>query len=253
MNTVGVETSQHVQLSYEPATLLQRMLAWLIDGLLFVIYIFVVFYIIDTIIPTGFNFNMDSGWITIALIMTPYFLYHPLIEMIWNGRSVGKKALGIQVRKMDGSRATIGNFLIRWIFRFFEISAMGGVVAILTILINGKGQRLGDIAAGTSVIKEKTNKKIDTSFFEQQNQDQNLTFPQVEELSDEDINVIKKVLYTNRGYDSRTRSNLLTKTRGVMEKKLGAVDEAQSDENYLLTILRDYNSRFGSVDSDNNV
>lgn len=247
MDTVGVETSQHVKLSYEPATLLQRMLAWLIDGLLYVAYIFVIFYVIDTIIPTGLNFNMESGWVVIALIMTPYLLYHPLIEMIWNGRSVGKKALGIQVRKLDGSRASIGNFLIRWIFRFFEITAMGGVVAILTILINGKGQRLGDIAAGTSVIKEKTDKNIDTSFFNTENQDRDLQFPQVEELTDGDINVIKKVLYTNRGYDSQTRQKLLTKTRGIMEKKLGAVDEGLSDEQYLLTILKDYNTRFGSV------
>ncbi|MCB0486745.1 MAG: RDD family protein, partial [Flavobacteriaceae bacterium] len=71
-----------------------------------------------------------------------------------------------------------------------------GSVALLTILLNGKGQRLGDIAAGTTVISEKKRVTIHNTLIEDIPESYVPTFPQVTMLSDADIQTIKELYRT---------------------------------------------------------
>ncbi|HCI71200.1 MAG TPA: RDD family protein, partial [Balneola sp.] len=84
-----------------------------------------------------------------------------IFEVVWNGKSFGKWMMGLQVVMLDGSSPSFGNYLIRWMLRLLEVSFTNGILAFITVLINGKGQRLGDIAAKTCVIK--TRKKVKLS------------------------------------------------------------------------------------------
>ena len=246
MDQIGIETNRHVRLSYTPAPLIYRIVAWLYDAFLYVIYIVVFMWVWDGVLPGNIIDSLRLGWMVTLAVFLPYFIYFPLIETLWNGRTVGKKIMGIRVTKTDGTRASLGSYLIRWLFRFVEISATGGVIAILTILINGKGQRLGDLVADTCVISERESQMSHQQLFDQTSLNRDVVFESAAELKDQDINVIKKLINARDTHSSEARKKLLARTRKTIEKKTGAVDSSISDEDYLRTIVKDYNTIYGS-------
>lgn len=246
MDQIGIETSWHVRLSYKPAPLFDRILAWLIDALLYVIYIVLFLWIWGGVFPSNIIENLNIGWIQTFAIFLPYFIYFPVLETVWNGRTVGKKLMGLRVTRVDGTRASLGSYLIRWLFRFFEITATGGVVAILTILINGKGQRLGDLVAGTCVISERDNRKAYTQLFDQAELERDVIFEGAAELTDNDISIIKNLLNSRHSYSPDALKKLMSRSRRAIEKKTGEVNSALSDEEYLRTVIKDYYTIYGS-------
>jgi len=246
MDQIGIETSRHVRLNYTPAPIFYRIVAWLYDVFLYIVYIFVFMWTWEGVFPSDIAESLNLNWVSILALFLPYFIYFPLIETLWNGRTVGKKIMGIRVVRSDGTRASLGSYLVRWLFRFFEISATGGVVAILTILINGKGQRLGDLVAGTCVISERDNQLTHRQLFDQTMLDRDVVFESAAELKDDDINVIKTLLNSRRTYSPEAYKKLVARTRTVIEKKTGAIDPSISDDAYLKTVMRDYNTIYGS-------
>jgi uncharacterized RDD family membrane protein YckC len=250
MDQIGIETSRHVRLSYKPAPLINRILAWLADALLYVAYIVVFMWIWGGVVPTEIIENLNAGWIQTLAISLPYFIYFPLIETIWNGRTVGKKLLGLRVTRVDGTRASLGSYLVRWLFRFFEITATGGVVAILTVLINGRGQRLGDMVAGTCVILENNFQRQGSQLFDETILDREIIFDGAAELKDEDINILRNLLNSRQSYSPEALNKLMARSRRAIEKKTGAANSTLSDEQYLKTIVRDYYTIYGSKSDD---
>ena len=250
MDQIGIETSRHVRLSYRPAPIFDRILAWVLDVILYVIYIVVFMWLWGGVFPTEIIENLNAGWVPLLAILLPYFIYFPVLETLWNGRTVGKKLVGIRVTRIDGTRASLGSYLIRWLFRFFEISATGGVVAILTILINGRGQRLGDLVAGTCVINEKANQLESQNFFNQANTERDVVFESASELTDQEIQVIKNLLNSRQSYSREAQNKLLAQARRAIEKKSRAINSDMSDLAYLKTIIKDYNTIYGSLGSD---
>ena len=249
MDQIGIETSRHVRLSYRPAPLISRILAWLADASLYVIYVVVFMWIWGGVAPSEIVDNLNIGWIPTLAIMLPYFIYFPVVETLWNGRTVGKKLAGIRVTRINGTRASLGSYLVRWLFRFFEITATGGVVAILTILINGKGQRLGDLVAGTCVIDENEIQQSKNEIFRRSDPNRTIVFESAAELEDKEINIIRNLLNSRQQYSSGAYQKLASRTRKAIEKKTGAIDGSLSDSEYLKTIVRDYNAIYGSKPS----
>lgn len=246
MNQIGIETSRHVRLSYKPAHLIYRIFAWMIDALLYVVYIVAFMWIWGGVVPSDIIGNLNVGWIQTMALYLPYFIYFPLLETVWNGRTVGKKIIGLRVTRIDGTRASVGSYLIRWLFRFFEITVTGGVVAILTILINGRGQRLGDMVANTCVISEEDNRQIQDQIFSHTKLEREVMFDGAAELSDKDISVVRNLLNSGRAYSPEALNKLMARTREVVEKKTGAVNSELTDEKYLKTIIKDYYTIYGS-------
>lgn len=246
MDRIDVETSTHVNLAYQPASLVHRLLAWAVDAALYGIYIFVFLWVWGGILPTQLTNSPNLSWISTLMIMLPYFIYFPLLETVWNGRTIGKKILGIRVTKPDGTRAAPGDYIIRWLFRFIEISATGGVLAILTILINGKGQRLGDIAAKTCVVRELNAPMSYQNVFSDTNTDRQVVFESAGELQDSDIHVIRTLINSQKEYSAPARQKLMDRSRNIIEQKIGAKDSSMSSEKYLKTVVRDYYTIYGS-------
>jgi len=186
MQKVNIETTQNVLISYEIATLGDRILAYLIDYLI----IFCCFIAIMLVGGLFAAVNENFAWMWIVFYL-PVIFYHLLFEVFRDGQSPGKQQMKIKVAKLDGSEPTLGSYLIRWIIRPIDM----GIVAILFIAIGGKGQRLGDLAAGTAVIKlrpgintpkQEIIKKIESDYFP--------TFPEAERLSSKDVDIILQAL-----------------------------------------------------------
>src|SRR5690606_6486216 len=139
---------------------------------------------------------IGTGSVAVTItLLTPPFFYHLLCEIFMNGQSIGKRQMKIRVVKLDGSSPGIGSYLLRWILRPIDISLFSGGIAILSIAITRHNQRLGDLAAGTTVVK--TDVRQDFPVFAVE-ENYTPSFPEVVSLSDADIEVIQRVLKVYR-------------------------------------------------------
>lgn len=202
MQVIRVRTSQNVTIEYRLASLGDRLLAYLFDVLVIISY-FILLSGINYMLDKTFNTALwDSIWIKVGLIM-PWFLYDLLCEIFMEGQSFGKKVMKIRVMRTDGEAVTLGNYLFRWLLGLVELRMMGGLLALFTIAIGGKGQRLGDIAAGTTVVYVGEDNTKLAMPAPPPTEDVPPKYPQAAQLTDADIALIKDVLYAFRRNGNR--------------------------------------------------
>ncbi|WP_117880360.1 RDD family protein [Aureibaculum luteum] len=192
MDNFQIETAQNVSINQNVANVSTRIGSFLIDLLIIVGYYIIMFLILNAI---GIEQNMDS-WLILTIMGLPIFFYSLIFEVLMNGQTPGKYANKIRVVKIDGSKPTFGSYLIRWMLRLIDIDIASGSIALLTLLLNGKGQRLGDIAASTTVISEKKRVTIHDTLVADIPDNYMPTYPQVTMLSDADIQSIKELYRT---------------------------------------------------------
>jgi uncharacterized RDD family membrane protein YckC len=154
MNEFQIETAQNVGINQNVAHIGDRMLAYIIDSLIIVAYTLLIFILLGLM-----DLDPADSWAVYLLMSLPAFLYYVLLETFWDGKTVGKYIQKTRVVKLDGTEAGFSNYFVRWILRIVDVVMTFGGVAVLTILIKGNGQRLGDIAAGTTVISERNQVK----------------------------------------------------------------------------------------------
>ncbi|SKC73131.1 RDD family protein [Ohtaekwangia koreensis] len=230
MQTVSVRTTQNVFIQYPVASLGDRMLAMLIDSVIVIAYIILASYIMNKL-------DVNSPAVVISMLAIPYTLYHVLFEIFMSGQSPGKRQMKIKVVRVDGTPATVGNFLMRWLLRIIEVQIMQGMIAIITIAMNGKGQRLGDIAAGTTVVKLVPQEAVTAQeVFTLTDDDYEPQFPSVVMLSDRDVELIQQALEVYRKHDNLRPVMLLTEK---VKTKLG-IQTDMTFEKFLTTVLKDY-------------
>jgi uncharacterized RDD family membrane protein YckC len=239
MENIGIETTQNVDILYNVASIGDRVLSQIIDLLVLFGYgfgmIFVVLFLGDTF--SGSPFYYPTAIFIVLYI--PFFFYDFLCEIFLNGQSIGKKVLKIKVVKIDGSQPGIGSYFLRWLIKPLDVFFTYGSVGIITMLINGKGQRLGDLAANTTVIKLKQEVKLEEIMIPKVIQNYEVKFPLVNLLSDQDIQVIRDVLNHRRNTDAISYQNILEKAKVRIANKMGV----QSEMNalfFLDTVIKDY-------------
>ncbi len=235
MDNFSIETAQNITINQNVANLTTRIKAFLIDLVFIIAYSILVIYIISWLDLPSFSDSMA----TYILLYLPIFFYSLIFETLMNGQTPGKSLSKIRVVKLDGSRPTFGSFLIRWVLRAVDIALSNGAIAILTILLNGKGQRLGDLAAGTTVISEKEVISLKNTIASDLEVDINYTpkYPNVALLSDKDINTIKN-LYTD-AINKRKHEVLISLYHKIIE--LTGIQTEQKPIDFIDTVLKDYN------------
>ena len=232
MDNFHIETAQNVTINQNVAHLSTRIGSYLIDLLFIIAYV-----IIIGLIFNAMDIDAFQQWTVSLLIGLPVFLYSLVFEVLMNGQTPGKRINDIRVVKLDGSKPTFSSYILRWVLKVIDISIASGSVALLTILLNGKGQRLGDLAAGTTVISEKKRISIQDTIIVDLPLDYLPTFPQVTTLTDKDIQSIKS-LY-KEGRSSRNHQvimTLFTKVCDLLEVK---TDLKPYD--FIETVIKDYN------------
>lgn len=230
METIRVRTTQNVFIEHPIASLGDRMLAYLIDALILTAYNFLCFFILEE-----YTF---STTVSVLIISVPFLLYHPVFEILMNGQSPGKRQMRIKVVSLDGSSPTIGAYLMRWLFRLVEVFALRGALAIVTIAASGKGQRLGDVAAGTSVVKLVRQEATSSdTVFASAEEGYEPSFPQAAQLNDHDLSTIYEALEVSRDTGNSVPVTLLT---GKVKSVLG-IESDLPPVKFLYTIIKDHN------------
>lgn len=219
-------TNQNIEINLELASLGDRILATIIDTLIIGCYA----------LAAGILSGALGGDGTVFMFfLLPIMLYSLLFEYFMNGQSPGKHAREIKVVKLDGGAPGIGNYLIRWLIRPLDL-LFYGAVAIISIIISKKGQRLGDLAAGTTVIKVKQRQSIDSIKTLKKEEDYQIQFPQVKRLNDKQMQLIKKSLEVGvDGLNYEAISELTIKIKEMLQ-----VSSDLPDVKFLYTIIADY-------------
>ena len=151
----GIITGQYVRIQPTVASVGDRIFAQLIDwGVLLAYFALLTWFIVVTGI---------DGWWWMVLYLFPLFFYSLLCEILNQGQTLGKMALNIRVVKMDGSMPTLGSYLMRWMLFLIDGPATS-FVGLVAMILTRNNQRLGDMAAGTVVIKKQKYKKIQNLF-----------------------------------------------------------------------------------------
>ena len=226
---------QFVRISQVPASLGERILARIIDYFLLFIYILATSYILGKL-----NIHAFSGstfFLLFLFIYLPVLCYSLLCEVFNQGQSAGKKLMNIRVVKADGTTPSLSAYLLRWLLYGIDVTITGGL-GVLVILLTKNSQRLGDLAAGTMVIKEKNYRKIQVSLdeFDYLTKGYHPSFPSAADLSLEQINVISKALELHHKDRTRHIAQLAPKVRALL-----SVDQTNiNDEKFLQTVVRDY-------------
>lgn len=140
-------------LTYRLAGLGSRMLAHVLDLIIVIsaisaLSIFVA-YVLSLVDPLAGASGIMMMWIAGP------FLYFILLEGLWNGQTLGKKAVGLRVRMADGTPIKFSAALGRNLLRPADMVPGTYFVGIVAMLTNPRSQRIGDLVAGTVVVYEK--------------------------------------------------------------------------------------------------
>lgn len=235
MSGITITTSQNVDLEYEPAGVGFRILAAMLDEIFKIVYIIIISLIVglyfknNTVVYDDVNYTLYALLILASL---PYMLYYFLSETLMNGQSFGKKIIGIKVIKLDGTQASISSYLIRSLTRIID----RGLVALIAVAVTDKSQRLGDLAAGTTVIKLNAEVSLRETILYKPINNYKIVFEQVALLSDSNIAVVKQIV--EHGITNNKKENLGLLAKKIKEKM--GVSTNLNDEIFLQTVLLDY-------------
>jgi len=154
----GVETPEHVEVRLELAGVGSRMAAAILDSILLYLSLLLLALVGGNVFGAGLG--VAGSWFLAVIILLFYGLiwgYFAAFEA-WNGgRTPGKQALGIRVVMDTGRPVTVGAAVVRNLVRLLDcyFPFLPILPALLLMFINKSNKRLGDMAAGTIVVRDR--------------------------------------------------------------------------------------------------
>ncbi|MBA2499050.1 MAG: RDD family protein [Chitinophagaceae bacterium] len=261
MTAIKIPTSFNIHLDFEIPPFHKRLLAWIIDLFIQIFYLIIAHKIYNKLYDnSGSSFsNPYDTWAIGLMIILPFFIYHVVMEITMNGQSIGKKILHLRVVNENGGKASISQFIIRWLIRtsdymilmviiyaplqgpYILYALLGSILLLITdvtmVTTSDKGQRIGDLLAHTIVISTYSRKSMDDTIFLEVPENYIPLFPQIMQLSDRDINSIKHIL------DSANKSGDFELAEMASEKIKNhlKISTSLSPFEFLAVLLKDYN------------
>lgn len=233
MQRVEIKTAQNVSLDLELAGVGTRVIASLIDYFILFSYLIAVSIGLAVI-------GASSSWGLQTIVYLPVFTYFLLFEVFGDGQSVGKYVMNIRVRRLDGSAPGTTAYLLRWLLRPIDILITSGMIGLVSILSTDYAQRLGDLAAGTTVVRKRQRTELRDLSYTDTDESYAVTYPQVDALSDDDVRTAQEVLNTliESGRSTQNRA-LGQRTRDLLARKMG-IETDTSAIVFLRTVINDY-------------
>jgi len=242
MSRVLIQTPQNVPIEFEAASIGERIQARLLDLLIMVLYSVPLNLFLATI-------DQDPNPVLVVVLNLPVALYSVLFETLLDGQTPGKRVLNIRVVRLDGTQPGLGSYLIRWLFWRFEGVLTGYSLAITAIATSLRGQRLGDRAAGTAVVKKHPGKLFEASILRVLKDSYQPLIPQAEWLTDHDMAIVDKAYARSLA----TRDRRLMKTLSDRLLLVLSLDRADprlkgfTPLKFVNQVITDYNYFSGRV------
>lgn len=159
-----IDTPENVVFGYPLAGIGSRFIAALADTAIiallqigvFILAILVAQRVMD-LDPEALATGGLAGWVIAGMgLLSFLFLwgYYIFFEMLWNGQSPGKRWTGLRVIRGDGRPITLSESVIRNLVRLIDFLPSFYGVGVVTMFVDRQARRLGDLAAGTLVVRE---------------------------------------------------------------------------------------------------
>jgi len=233
MLVVKLDTGFNIEVEFPIAPFHKRLLAWFIDFIILLSYLYGTYQVVKIFL--GVSWQEDYQWLSVIYVI-PYFLYHLIMEALFNGQSVGKKLMRIKVITLEGGEPSLSQYVIRWLFRLIDIGLFF-MPAFFSVILSSRSQRIGDIVAGTIMIDTSANTSWQDTIFTEIETTYKPRYAQVMQLSDKDINTLKSIISAVR---KRNDYELAHRISERIQSKLNI--QAQEDSlEFLQRLLKDYN------------
>ena len=242
MQTIDLRTTQNVTIEYELASLRERLSAFLID-IVIVAFFYALFFLLFFNNINPLKESTILLYVVYGLLPIGGFIgYQLLSEVLADGQSWGKKTLGIKVVRLDGKEPSLSDFLLRAIFHIADSFISLGIMAILLISSSLKNQRLGDMTANTTVIRLRHNIRFRLEDILNINslEDYNPQYPQVGQLNEKDMLLIKNTIRRYRRHSNPAHQNVINTLVQQLLNQLEISETPKDQIEFLKTLIRDY-------------
>jgi uncharacterized RDD family membrane protein YckC len=155
----AIDTPELVAIEMPLAGIGSRFIAILIDSVLWFAGLMVLIIVFSVLAPAFHAFNrLSEQWVTAIVIFVVFLFqwgYFTLFEAFWNGQTPGKKIARIRVIQRSGRAIGILESMARNFIRMVDQIPSFYAVGIVAIFVTRQNQRLGDLAAGTLVVRDR--------------------------------------------------------------------------------------------------
>jgi uncharacterized RDD family membrane protein YckC len=243
-----IDTPEQVSIRFPVAGLGSRFLAILADTVVQAVayaVLILIFVLIATSAPKttgGALSHTGEKWLIAGIILFHFLMYwgyFTLFETFWNGQTPGKKLFKIRVIQQSGRQITFFEAMIRNLLRVVDLFPGMYLTGVITMLCNRQHQRLGDLAAGTLVVHERssneplwsghTARTITAAVFTPPAPEPSFSSPDeltlpadaVARLSAEDLSVIDRFFSRILDMELDTRAQIAARLASQMSQKMG--------------------------------
>ncbi|HYK53540.1 MAG TPA: RDD family protein [Candidatus Eremiobacteraceae bacterium] len=243
---VSVRTPESIAFYYELAGLGSRFLAVAIDLLLQTLAVLAVYLLMvwaepgTTAIAKSLGLRdetisaIETG-IVIFVVFVIYFGYFVAFETAWNGRTPGKRAIGIRVVRDGGYPITFMDAVIRNLIRVGE-AALGYLPSMISAIISPQNKRLGDIAAGTIVVRDRAFDVIDPSKWATTDAPESETLPGFDRITDDELALAERYVARSHMLDPHAAQAAASRIASSIRPKLGHAADDLTDHDLLVRV-----------------
>jgi uncharacterized RDD family membrane protein YckC len=244
-----VVTPEAVVLEVGTAGLGSRILARAIDVAIQAGMLFVLFVVLGAVAVSASDAALGTAGLVITLIVATLVIFgYPVIwESLWRGRTPGKAALGLRVVTRQGAPIRFRHALVRGLVGMVEVMALPPV-GVISMLFSTEDQRLGDMAAGTLVIRERAGAQmsVPVAFFPPVGWESYVDSLDVGAMSSAEYETVRAFLLRTYEMAPLPRSNLAARLAGPLVTRLHQpVPETAGPELWLVCVACAYQRRHG--------
>ena len=243
MKNIDIITAQNVVIEYELASLRERFLGFFIDFIIVIsAYYLIVIFSLSLLEETINNSGFAAGVIFWLLPVVGFMGYQFMSELFANGQSLGKRAMGIKVVRLDGREPGLSEYLLRAVFHIADTFFSAGVVGALMISSSVRNQRLGDLTSNTTVVRIRNSTRFGLSDILNINtlEDYEPEYHAVVQLREEDMLLIKETLNRYQTYGNQAHRDAVVQLVGKVREVLDIEPEPTNKVAFLKTLLKDY-------------
>ena len=214
-DTFVIDTPENVAFGYQIAGIGSRFLAALIDTTLIAILLIVVNLLLAVLLDAGWMIELLQSWAVAVLSLLNFAIFggfYIFFELAWNGQTPGKRKIGLRVVCQNGTPVSLTESLIRNLVRLVDFLPFAYGIGVVTMFIDGKSRRLGDLAGSTLVVYDQGEVMLELQEIQPKlgsvvwSAPEKLAGLPLEKLTERDLQAVEE--YTRRRYEIADRLTL---------------------------------------------
>ena len=248
-----IETPEQIGLHFEVAGVGSRFLAILIDTIIQTvtgIIAALVLILVSAVLGQG---AASSVWIIAIGVFGAFLLlygYFAIFEILWNGQTPGKKIIGIRVIKESGRPLTPAETIGRNLMRIVDQMPAMYAIGLVTMFLSNRNKRLGDLVAGSIVIRESKKNKATPWLAGQNSQTLPSGFqpahPGAHRISVDDLRLMDTFLNRRHEMDADLRSRMANQILARLKAQIEIPGDGKSAEEIIETLARERRETYGA-------